>query len=997
MLEIRALGNLELALDGEVLESLSLRGQVLLVYLGLEGGRHHRNYLASMLWPESSEVKAQTSLRVLLTELRRFAPDCLEINRTDLGINPESGLYLDVHEFESLLKAGEAKSAYHLYRGDLLSGVYIPGSVEFENWRRWENERIRLLATRQGENHILKEFARGNYQEVELFTQDLMKIDPSNEIANQYFAISRAVRGYRPAALKHIQEYEAYLEEDLGIGLSPEIIRVQNIISEGNLDALIESLRPRQNLPSIPTSFIGRTAELRTITKLISDPECRLISIVGPGGIGKTRLAIKAANAAILDFPDGSFFVPLDPITSGDDIIPAIANSLHFRFGTVATELDPEIQLLDFLWTRTLLLILDGFEHLTDSADQLTNLLNCAPSIQLLVTSRHRLNLPEEWMFALEGLAIHPNDTDHGKLPDALALFSARMEQILPHKVLSADESKQAARICSLVEGMPLGIELAATWTPMLGLSEIADEIADNFGFLKDHHPGNSSKHNSMKAVFQSSWNLLKENQQEIVLRLSVFRGGFSRQAAQEISRASISDLAILMDRSLLRKNTTAQFELHPIVRQFCREIIVKQVNTWHDIQYRHYLYYSEYLTARVQNLFSLESDNTRPEVHDAITNILAAARFYLQQAESAPAPDIIQNLFSYYLIRGWHEGKIVFHQFSEILVGENQQKGGISLLLLARVQAQEAFFLSNLGLEEESEQLCRTSLPILQGSDHIRELAICLNNLGINAMYRGDYELSLSYLEQAILLGQEPNCYSLPSYYLWVGYVYFLIGEYKLGMNSLQESLEYFEKQNNQWGRAFALDKIGLACDGMENYQDAMQYHHQALAIFKQTGDSSGQGYSLSRMSLGALLIGDYQAALQYGQEGLEQFMDVGHRWGICASTCRIGYARLGLGDLIQAESTLRKALEISYQNRLDPLSLHVLGGFAVLKLLSGCQSEAIELLRYVIEQPKTPEIYKDLLRIWFDLDLTNQPSKGSGKNHPKLDTIVQEILSSQ
>jgi tetratricopeptide (TPR) repeat protein len=124
---------------------------------------------------------------------------------------------------------------------------------------------------------------------------------------------------------------------------------------------------------------------------------------------------------------------------------------------------------------------------------------------------------------------------------------------------------------------------------------------------------------------------------------------------------------------------------------------------------------------------------------------------------------------------------------------------------------------------------------------------------------------------------------------------------------------------------------------------------------------------------------------------------MDVGHRWGICASTCRIGYARLGLGDLIQAESTLRKALEISYQNRLDPLSLHVLGGFAVLKLLSGCQSEAIELLRYVIEQPKTPEIYKDLLRIWFDLDLTNQPSKGSGKNHPKLDTIVQEILSSQ
>ena len=188
MLEIRALGNLKLALDGEDLDSISLRAQVLLVYLGLEGGKHHRNYLASMLWPESPEAKALTSLRVLLSELRKVIPGYLEINRTNLGLNLGSDLYLDIIEFEGLLKAGEIKKAYDLYRGDLLSGVYIPGSTEFENWRRWENERIRLLAISQGEKAILKEFGEGNYGEVEFLARYLIKIELTNEVANLYYS-----------------------------------------------------------------------------------------------------------------------------------------------------------------------------------------------------------------------------------------------------------------------------------------------------------------------------------------------------------------------------------------------------------------------------------------------------------------------------------------------------------------------------------------------------------------------------------------------------------------------------------------------------------------------------------------------------------------------------------------------------------------------------------------------------------------------------------------
>jgi len=992
MLEIRALGNLKLSLDGEDLDSISLRAQVLLVYLGLEGGKHNRNYLAAMLWPESPGAKALTSLRVLLSELRKVIPDCLEINRTNLGIKLQSDVYLDTLEFEGLLKAGEIKEAYDLYQGEFLSGVYIPGSLEFENWRRWENERIRLLAISQGEKAILKEFGEGNYGEVEFLARYLIKIEPTNEAANLYFSISQALGGHHTAAIKQIQDYQTLLRESLNLDLPDEIVNIQKLIIEGNLDSILDTLRPSHHLPAIQTTFVGRESEIQAISTMLSNPDCRLINIVGPGGIGKTRLAIEAVKNTIMDFPDGSYFAPLDTVTSGNDILPAIAHSLLFTLGTVSSDLDPQTQLYDYLRDRTLVMILDCFEHLTDSGHLLSKLLSAASKIKLVITSRHKLNLPEEWIYTLDGLTIPEDENLDDDLPDALALFLSRTKQILPEKIASDDELWEAARICRLVEGMPLGIELAAAWTNVLDFSEIANEITENFGFLDQD---SSIKYKSMQAVFQSSWSLLNEPHQELLLMLSVFRGGFTRQAAQEISKASITDLATLMDRSLLRKNAKSQFEIHPIVQQFCREIISGRKSIWQEIQQEHFRYYADYLANRMPKIYSLESDNTRAEVHDAIANILAAARFYIEESKVAPEPNIIQDLFSYYLIRGWHEGAIAFQTLADSLEINNKDEKGDHVLLLARLQAQEAYYLSNLGHFDESEQLSKKSLPVLQESNHIRELAICLNNLGINAIHHGEYELSLEYLEKAIQLGLEANCYSLPSYYLWVGYVYFLVGEYDLGMKSLNDSLECFGKQNNHWGKAFSYSKMGLASDGMGNYQEALNYHHQSLSIFKQTGDHAGQGYDLSRMSLGSLLLGDYQSALQYGLDGMEQFKEVGHRWGVCVSLCRIGYAKLGMGKINEAGSILREAMVMSHQNQLDPLCLHAIGGIAIQKLLSGNKSEALELSRYVIQHPKTPAIYNELTRKWFDRK--KKLNKATDKDQSTLDMIVQKILNEQ
>ena len=994
MLEIRALGNPIIVVDGEALEPLSLRAQVLLVFLSLEGGKHSRNYLASMFWPESPEAKALTSLRVMLSELRKFLPDYLDIQRTYLELKPEQEHYLDIAEFEGLLKAGEIKKALKLYRGDLLSGVYIPGSTEFENWRRWENERIRLFAIKQAEKIILKDFGLGNYQQVENISREVIRIDPTSETANLYFILAQALKGHHSAAINHIQKYQISLRENLGMDLPGEITRIQELISKGDLDSIIETIKPSHLLPTPPTSFIGRKAEISTLAEMVSNSDCRLICIVGPGGIGKTRLAIETVKTILVDFPDGSYFVPLDSVTTGDGIIPAIADTLNFKFGTIGSDMDPQIQLFDYLRDRSLILILDGFEHLAGSGHQLSKLLTNTPKLQLIVTSRHKLKLPEEWIYTLGGLTITDSINIDDNLPDALELFLARTKQIQLKKTISSDELREASRICRLVEGMPLGIELAAAWSSVLDYSEIADEIMENYGFLEDQLLGPSSKHKSMRAVFQSSWNLLKESQQEILSRLSIFNGGFSRHAAQEISRATLTDLSVLIDRSFLRKNSSGQFEIHLIVSQFCREIISEKKLLWRDIQQNHFNYYAKFLSQRVPNLYRLDPENTRSEVQDAISNILAAARYFLEESEIPGDPNIIQDLFSYFLVRGWHEGTVVFHKLSSSIQDLNQTRKNQDVLSLARLQSQEAFFLSNLGLVEESELLSQRSLPVLEGSVYSRELAICLNNLGINAMYRGEYDRSLELLQQAIVLGQESNCYSLPSFYLWIGYVYFLWGNYNKGMESLNTSLELFSRQGNEWGKAFAYSKMGLALDGLGMFEEATKNHYLSLSIFKMMGDLAGQGYALSRMSLGALLLHDYHSALEFGLQGLDFFKEVGHRWGICASNIRIGYAKLGLGEIADAEPFLIEALDLGSHNQLEPLCLHAIGGIAVHSLLSGNIPWAEELAVHIYQHPKTPAIYKELNWIWFDRSRINHLIEDSEIDLLSLDTLVQDVI---
>ncbi|MCZ7546442.1 MAG: AAA family ATPase [Anaerolineae bacterium] len=334
----------------------------------------------------------------------------------------------------------------------------------------------------------------------------------------------------------------------------------------------LEPARPfkRPSLPAQPTAFIGRSDALAEIDRRLADPACRLLTLVGPGGIGKTRLALAVAEQRLRDFPDGVHFVSLAALSSPDAIAPAITSAFGLQLPRGG---DPLHQLLAYLSDKKMLLVLDNYEHLRDGADLLVDLLEAAPGVMLLVTSREVLNLRAEWVHPVEGLH-YPEEgaMDAPEGYDAVQLFVDRARRVQSGFSL-AQEQAGVQRVCRLVEGMPLALELAATWLRTLSCEAIADEIVRGNGFLATTMRDAPARHRSMRAVFDHSWRLLADEERAAFARLSVCRGGFTRAAAETVAGVSLDLLRRLGDKSLIRFNPDgARYHVHELLRQYAAE-----------------------------------------------------------------------------------------------------------------------------------------------------------------------------------------------------------------------------------------------------------------------------------------------------------------------------------------------------------------------------------------------------------------------------------------
>jgi predicted ATPase/DNA-binding CsgD family transcriptional regulator len=354
--------------------------------------------------------------------------------------------------------------------------------------------------------------------------------------------------------------------------------RTQAILRVGNMrppdaPAPVQAVAPpRSNLPHYATSFVGRESELDEIIGLLHDPNVRLVTIAGQGGMGKTRLSVEAAHAVLPDFADGAFFVPLYSLNSADEVIPAIARGLNLRLHA-GSEFD---QLVNYLAGKHLLLLLDSFEHVMDAVSVVDDILSANASIKILVTSHLALNLSDEWIRHLEGIE-YPTGDDVERLEDydAIRLFRDRVQRVRGD--FSIDENRDCViELCRLLYGMPLAIELAAGWLKILSCEDVIREIRGSIDFLVTRQRDADLRHQSISVVFDYSWRLLTDDERRVFRRLSVFRGGFGRSAAEQVAGASIGLLADLVDKSFLYENAAGLYETHDLLRQYAENQLAK-------------------------------------------------------------------------------------------------------------------------------------------------------------------------------------------------------------------------------------------------------------------------------------------------------------------------------------------------------------------------------------------------------------------------------------
>ena len=1003
MLEIKTLGGFFIKNNGEIISDVgSRKAEAVLVYAAYEKRPINRNFLGAFLWPESSQESASTSLRVALAALRRCFGDFLEITRENLYFKSGTNFRVDINDLNEYLDLGRIDEALALYQGDFLAGFHIADSPSFEAWQVEIQTHINRRMVDSLLNSIDVAISTGDIGYGLSQVQSLLKIDPLNEGGYQRSILLHSLNNDKASALGQYKKCQEILSNELGVEPSQETRSIYNRVIRGDLFINLTSFEKNLKLPYSQRSFIGRKVELFQINKLLRDPKCRLLTLIGPGGVGKSRLAIEAGKLAIDIFPDGIFFIDFDGCSEKQLIVPNIAKALEFNIDTIATPLEPEDQLVDFLKNRFLLLIVDGFDQLISDSKVLGRLLRKAPGIKILVTSREKLNLGEEWIYKLSGLPLPEiGDIPSLSLNDSIKLFLSRMAQNTLDYHPTSGEYQHIASICRNVAGIPLAIELAAAWSGVLTIREINDEILENVDFLAVRTKDIPETHQSLRAVFNSSWNLLSQEQQKFLSQLSIFAGNFDRNAAEIVAGVNINQLSELISKSLVAAIDNGRYSLHNLTRQFALEKLDNSSFGRSAVESRYSGYYLEYLTRRKKDLMESNMLQARSEIRQEMGHILAAVQWICKHGEIAKVLESLNALLVFYAVHGWFEGVNYFGKLAEDRKGFLEVAGNVrghDPIILA-CQVHQAFLLSNLGQIEESEALSCSSLKPLQQLGLKAELSECIHNMGVNASFRGEYHEAQSFLEDAIILGRESDHILWPTYLLWLGHVYFLLGEYEQGMLTLNKCHSIFVEKGAYWGAAFALSKMGLASDGLGDHKQAIRFHQRALEVFEKVENQAGKGYCLSRMSISACHLGDYEHSKIYAEKAQHIFETIGHHWGLSSALSCLGLAQYGLGHSPEACQAFIKALDVSKRDQMAPLSLYALTGLALILLDKGQTNQALSLFAFVKHHPKMAKAYFDhALCVWKrrDLELVESVefSINVEENQTSLEEMIEKII---
>lgn len=636
---------------------------------------------------------------------------------------------------------------------------------------------------------------------------------------------------------------------DLGNHLLKDLSEPQHIYQLLHPDLPLREFPPLRtlsahphNLPPQPTPFVGRTEELREIGSRLQDPSCRLLTLIGPGGMGKTRLALQAAAEQIEAFTHGVYFVPLDAINDPALLAPAIAEALRISFYQRDA---PEAQLHSYLREKQLLLLLDNFEHLAAGARLVAELLVHAPGLKILVTSRERLSLREEHIYAIAGMDFPTAASPALESYAAVQLFVQQAQLADPEFRLDAEQRACVAHICARVQGMPLALELAASWLRALSCAEVAEELAHNLDLLSSTQRDRPDRHRSLRAVFEYSWQLLDATEQEALSAWAVFQGAFRREAAAALlhapeqrpsTAATLALLAALVDKSLLQRRHNDRYAMQALLHDYALEKLHLAPEREAEIRRRHCTYHAAFLHRQEAALQNERQKDALEAIAGAFEDLRAAWQWATQQRCLEALTQAAPSLAIFLTMRGRSlEGLALFDTAIAALETVTAPTTPVIRALLLSFRAT---FLIDLDRYDEARASAEAALEVQRRADARSQLASTLNTMGRIAWVKGDYTTALAHYREALTL---------------------------------------YQAEDDLTGQAHTYDHLGTVAWALGDYTEAHRHFEQALAFYRRTQNPRGIANVLDHLGVTAREIGDYETALQCFRESVERLQDLG------------------------------------------------------------------------------------------------------------------------
>ncbi|MEM7333684.1 MAG: BTAD domain-containing putative transcriptional regulator [Chloroflexota bacterium] len=1026
MFNLRLLGSFESNLDDRTIQFRTDKIRALMAYLAVESSVPlSKQSLATLLWGNTDDKNARTNLRVSFHRLRQaidkraslpISSDLFESNRQTIQLvqNDDSNyVQCDALLFDRLIQSCEShqhqdinfcspclsrlEQAVGLYQGEFLNGIIIDDSEMFDEWLLLKREAYHQQVI-TALNHLIDgHLVQNKLETARTFGQKLLVLEPWHETIHRKLMLALALMGQREAAIAQYEACRQSLWEELGVEPDEETaVLYQKIINNEPLEAPTAAPKKanrqsaaslKHNLPSSLTPYFGREKESAQLTQHLLDPDTRFLTLLGEGGIGKSRLSLEVGRRVLNGFADGVWFVPLSGLSASereantqDEIATAIAQALNHA---LTGQNSPKLQIVNFLKSKHLLLILDNFEHLMSGSELVIDLLTETAAVSVLCSSRIPLGFMAEYLFPLrqlptpkmsgaqtEGQASSSLDYAHFA---SVQLFEDRARRTTGWFELNAENQVDVATICDLVAGNPLGIELTAASLRQHSLLETIASIQASIDVVSTRFRDIPQRHRSMRAVFENSWSLLSDELKGLLAQLSVFRGGFLDTAVTAVTGADRRKLKILHQQSLLTQ-TEQRFSMHELLRQFAEEKLLsaqtRQVssnssvsndtqdltgfsfssvsttdqtlrvspnssvsNNTQDpkglIESKHSRYFLTFLADRTQAIAGEAPQIPAAEITAELDNIREAWRVAAETQNAAAVLESLNTFSDFLQLRGrYREAERLFGEAAALFEGV---EGDTAVTVTARLLVQKTAALVRLSRYDDAITIAQASLekaeqandPWAQGYVHL--------HWGEALWRQGEYSEAINHIQNVIEIAEIKNLKRLAgSGYFHLNIIQYYLSDYITAKHSVLSALDIWGLLNNNKQKSYSMNSLGLIHFQLGNLDESRMSFEETLRISEEIGDLQAKVSALNNLSMISTEAKDFLSAGKYLDQSLVISKESGDKSSEVIALLSLGWNSLKVNRFSEARKFLALALNLAKEiksRREEGLVLKILG----------------------------------------------------------------------